>query len=416
MGTTAGMVSPAGPVRSAVGRFGIYGGRYVPETLMAALEELEHAYCEAKEDVAFQAELSDLLKNYCGRPTPLYFAKRLTEQCGGAKIYLKREDLLHTGAHKINNALGQGLLARRMGKHRIIAETGAGQHGVATATVCALLGMECVVYMGEEDMRRQELNVYRMRLLGAEVRGVSGGSATLKDAINEAMRDWVTNVRTTYYVLGSALGAHPYPTMVRDFHRVISREAKVQMLEQEGRLPTAVIACVGGGSNAIGAFYEFLEDKNVDLIGVEAGGRGPKLGEHAARFQKNGGGVPGVLQGTYSYVLQDEAGQVSLTHSVSAGLDYASVGPEHAMLHDSGRATYVSCSDDAALKATVTLSRTEGIVPALESAHAVAEAIRLAPTMTKEAVLMVNLSGRGDKDMGILAKELRLAGASEVKA
>jgi tryptophan synthase beta chain len=396
---------------AVAGRFGAYGGRYVPETLMAALEELEHAYAVAKEDPAFQAELDDLLRNYCGRPTPLYFAKRLTEQCGGAKIYLKREDLLHTGAHKINNALGQGLLARRMGKKRIIAETGAGQHGVATATVCALLGMECVVYMGEEDMRRQELNVYRMRLLGAEVRGVSGGSATLKDAINEAMRDWVTNVRTTYYVLGSALGAHPYPTMVRDFHRVIGREAKVQMLEREGRLPTAIIACVGGGSNAIGAFYEFLGDENVDLIGVEAGGRGPALGEHAARFQKVGGGVPGVLQGTYSYVLQDEAGQVSGTHSVSAGLDYASVGPEHAMLHDSGRATYVSCSDDAALKATVTLSRTEGILPALESAHAVAEAIRLAPTMTKTAVLMVNLSGRGDKDMGILAKELDLKGA-----
>ncbi|HEX3374128.1 MAG TPA: tryptophan synthase subunit beta [Edaphobacter sp.] len=396
---------------AVVGRFGAYGGRYVPETLMAALEELEHAYNDAKEDAAFQAELDDLLRNYCGRPTPLYFAKRLTEQCGGAKIYLKREDLLHTGAHKINNALGQGLLARRMGKKRIIAETGAGQHGVATATVCALLGMECVVYMGEEDMRRQELNVYRMRLLGAEVRGVSGGSATLKDAINEAMRDWVTNVRTTYYVLGSALGAHPYPTMVRDFHRVIGREAKAQMLEREGRLPTAIIACVGGGSNAIGAFYEFLGDENVDLIGVEAGGRGPALGEHAARFQKVGGGVPGVLQGTYSYVLQDEAGQVSTTHSVSAGLDYASVGPEHAMLHDSGRATYVACSDDAALKATVTLSRTEGIVPALESAHAVAEAIRLAPTMTKTAVLMVNLSGRGDKDMGILARELKLSGA-----
>jgi tryptophan synthase beta chain len=378
---------------------------------MAALEELEQAYAAAKEDAEFQAELNDLLKNYCGRPTPLYFAKRLTESLGGAKIYLKREDLLHTGAHKINNALGQGLLARRMGKKRIIAETGAGQHGVATATVCALLGLECVVYMGEEDMRRQELNVYRMRLLGAEVRGVGAGSATLKDAINEAMRDWVTNVRTTYYVLGSALGAHPYPTMVRDFHRVISREAKAQVMEQEGRLPTAVIACVGGGSNAIGAFYEFLEDENVQLIGVEAGGRGPTLGEHAARFQKAGGGVPGVLQGTYSYVLQDEAGQVSLTHSVSAGLDYASVGPEHAMLHDSGRATYVSCSDDAALKATVTLSRTEGILPALESAHAVAEAIRLAPTMTKEAVLMVNLSGRGDKDMGILAKELDLKGA-----
>jgi tryptophan synthase beta chain len=413
MTTTAAMVNPAGPVRPAVGRFGVYGGRYVPETLMAALEELEHAYDEARTDSAFQAELDDLLHNYCGRPTPLYFAKRLTEQCGGAKIYLKREDLLHTGAHKINNALGQGLLARRMGKKRIIAETGAGQHGVATATVCALFGLECVIYMGEEDMRRQELNVYRMRLLGAEVRGVSGGSATLKDAINEAMRDWVTNVRTTYYILGSALGAHPYPTMVRDFHRVIGREAKVQMLEREGRLPTAIIACVGGGSNAIGAFYEFLPDANVDLIGVEAGGRGTALGEHAARFQKVGGGVPGVLQGTYSYVLQDEAGQVSSTHSVSAGLDYASVGPEHAMLHDSGRATYVSCSDDAALKATVTLSRTEGILPALESAHAVAEAIRLAPTMTKSAVLMVNLSGRGDKDMGILARELDLKGAGQ---
>jgi tryptophan synthase beta chain len=396
---------------AVAGRFGAYGGRYVPETLMAALEELEHAYALAKEDPAFEAELDDLLHNYCGRPTPLYFAKRLTEQCGGAKIYLKREDLLHTGAHKINNALGQGLLARRMGKQRIIAETGAGQHGVATATVCALFGLECVIYMGEEDMRRQELNVYRMRLLGAEVRGVSGGSATLKDAINEAMRDWVTNVRTTYYVLGSALGAHPYPTMVRDFHRVIGREAKAQMLEREGRLPTAIIACVGGGSNAIGAFYEFLPDENVQLIGVEAGGRGTALGEHAARFQKVGGGVPGVLQGTYSYVLQDEAGQVSGTHSVSAGLDYASVGPEHAMLHDSGRASYVSCSDDAALKATVTLSRTEGILPALESAHAVAEAIRLAPTMTKTAVLMVNLSGRGDKDMGILARELDLKGA-----
>jgi tryptophan synthase beta chain len=404
-------MSATASTATVAGRFGAYGGRYVPETLMAALEELEYAYAAAKEDPAFQAELGDLLHNYCGRPTPLYFAKRLTEQCGGAKIYLKREDLLHTGAHKINNALGQGLLARRMGKKRIIAETGAGQHGVATATVCALFGLECVIYMGEEDMRRQELNVYRMRLLGAEVRGVSGGSATLKDAINEAMRDWVTNVRTTYYILGSALGAHPYPTMVRDFHRVIGREAKQQMMEQEGRLPTAIIACVGGGSNAIGAFYEFLQDENVQLIGVEAGGRGTALGEHAARFQKVGGGVPGVLQGTYSYVLQDENGQVSTTHSVSAGLDYASVGPEHAMLHDSGRATYVSCSDDAALKATVTLSRTEGIVPALESAHAVAEAIRLAPTMTKTAVLMVNLSGRGDKDMGILARELDLKGA-----
>jgi tryptophan synthase beta chain len=411
MSATAAMVNPAGPVRSAAGRFGIYGGRYVPETLMAALEELEAAYAEAQKDEAFQAELDDLLKNYCGRPTPLYFAKRLTEHCGGAKIYLKREDLLHTGAHKINNALGQGLLARRMGKKRIIAETGAGQHGVATATVCALFGMECVIYMGEEDMRRQELNVYRMRLLGAEVRGVSAGSATLKDAISEAMRDWVTNVRTTYYILGSALGAHPYPTMVRDFHRVISKEAKRQVMEQEGKLPTAIVACVGGGSNAIGAFYEFLPDANVQLIGVEAGGRGTALGEHAARFQKIGGGVPGVLQGTYSYVLQDDAGQIALTHSVSAGLDYASVGPEHAMLHDSGRATYVSCTDDAALKAVVTLAKTEGILPALESAHAVAEAIRLAPTMAKTDVLMVNLSGRGDKDMGILARELDLKGA-----
>jgi tryptophan synthase beta chain len=397
--------------RTVAGRFGVYGGRYVPETLMAALEELEHAYALAQKDPGFQAELDDLLHNYCGRPTPLYLAKRLTEQMGGAKIYLKREDLLHTGAHKINNALGQGLLARRMGKQRIIAETGAGQHGVATATVCALFGLECVIYMGEEDMRRQELNVYRMRLLGAEVKGVAGGSATLKDAINEAMRDWVTNVRTTYYILGSALGAHPYPTMVRDFHRVIGREARAQMLEREGKLPTAIIACVGGGSNAIGAFYEFLPDANVQLIGVEAGGRGTGLGEHAARFQKVGGGTPGVLQGTYSYVLQDDAGQISSTHSVSAGLDYASVGPEHAMLHDSGRASYVSCSDADALKATVTLSRTEGILPALESAHAVAEAIRLAPTMAKTDVLMVNLSGRGDKDMGILARELDLKGA-----
>jgi tryptophan synthase beta chain len=407
MSANATMNLPA----AVAGRFGAYGGRYVPETLMAALEELEQAYALAQNDQGFQTELNDLLHNYCGRPTPLYLAKRLTEQMGGAKIYLKREDLLHTGAHKINNALGQGLLARRMGKQRIIAETGAGQHGVATATVCALFGLECVIYMGDEDMRRQELNVYRMRLLGAEVRGVSGGSATLKDAINEAMRDWVTNVRTTYYILGSALGAHPYPTMVRDFHRVIGREARTQMFEREGKLPTAIIACVGGGSNAIGAFYEFLPDADVQLIGVEAGGRGTGLGQHAARFQKVGGGTPGVLQGTYSYVLQDEAGQISSTHSVSAGLDYASVGPEHAMLHDSGRASYVSCSDEAALNATVTLSRTEGILPALESAHAVAEAIRLAPTMAKADVLMVNLSGRGDKDMGILAHELDLKGA-----
>jgi len=390
------------------GRFGAYGGRYVPETLMAALQELEQAYAEAKEDAVFQAELADLLKNYCGRPTPLYYAKRLSEQAGGAKIYLKREDLLHTGAHKINNALGQGMLARRMGKQRIIAETGAGQHGVATATVCALFGMECVIYMGEEDMRRQELNVYRMRLLGAEVRGVASGSATLKDAINEAMRDWVTNVRTTFYILGSALGSHPYPTMVRDFHRVISIEARRQFLEQEGKLPDVVVACVGGGSNAIGAFYEFLPDENVRLIGVEAGGRGSALGEHAARFK---GGLPGVLQGTYSYVLQNDAGQVAATHSVSAGLDYASVGPEHAMLHDSKRAEYTSATDDEALDATKVLSRTEGILPALESAHAVAEALKLAPTLPKTASIMVNLSGRGDKDMGIISRELDLKGA-----
>ena len=408
----ATMVTSAVDVAQAVkGRFGAYGGRYVPETLMAALEELEAAYEKADADPAFHAELDGLLHHYCGRPTPLYFAKRLTEQLGGAKIYLKREDLLHTGAHKINNALGQGLLARRMGKQRIIAETGAGQHGVATATVCALLGLDCVIYMGEEDMRRQELNVYRMRLLGAEVRGVNSGSATLKDAINEAMRDWVTNVRTTYYILGSALGAHPYPTMVRNFHRVISIEARRQFLEEVGRLPDTVVACVGGGSNAIGAFYEFLPDTNVRLIGVEAGGRGTGLGEHAARFQKQGGGLPGVLQGTYSYVLQDDAGQVSGTHSVSAGLDYASVGPEHANLHDTGRATYVSCSDEEALKATVALSRTEGILSALESAHAVSEAMRIAKGMGKDEIIMVNLSGRGDKDMGILARELNLGGA-----
>src|ERR1700758_3759519 len=390
------------------GRFGPYGGRYVPETLVAALDELDHAYAEAKTDPAFLARLDSLLRDYAGRPTPLYFAARLTEKLGGAKIYLKREDLLHTGAHKINNCIGQGLLAERMGKHRIIAETGAGQHGVATATVCALLGMECVVYMGEEDMRRQELNVYRMRLLGAEVRGVNSGSKTLKDAINEAMRDWVTNVRTTHYLLGSVLGAHPYPAMVRDFHRVISREARQQIQEKEGRLPTAIIACVGGGSNAIGAFYEFIPDKNVRLIGVEAGGRGEKLGEHAARFQ---GGMPGVLQGTYSYVLQDDAGQIALTHSVSAGLDYASVGPEHAALHDSGRAEYVSATDDEALAATVKLARTEGILPALESAHAVAECIRIAPAMAPHEILIVNLSGRGDKDMGIFSRELNLKGA-----
>ena len=401
----ASIISPSTPSDYRPGRFGVYGGRYVPETLMAALLELEHAYDTAKADPAFQAELTSLLTDYAGRPTPLYFCKRLTEQLGGAKIYLKREDLLHTGAHKINNALGQGLLARRMGKQRIIAETGAGQHGVATATVCALLGIECVIYMGDVDMERQELNVLRMRLLGAEVRGVSSGSKTLKDAISEAMRDWVTNVRTTYYLLGSALGAHPYPTMVRDFQRIIGIELKRQILEKEGRLPSAIIACVGGGSNAIGAFYEFIPNGEVRLIGVEAGGRGTALGDHAARFQ---GGAPGVLQGTYSYVLQDEDGQIALTHSVSAGLDYASIGPEHAALHDSGRAEYVSCDDATALDAVVMLARTEGILPALESAHAVAAALRVAPTLPARDILVVNLSGRGDKDMGILARELKL--------
>jgi tryptophan synthase beta chain len=375
---------------------------------MAALTELEHAYAEARADAKFEAELDDLLHNFAGRPTPLYFAKRLTESLGGAKIYLKREDLLHTGAHKINNALGQGLLAKRMGKRRIIAETGAGQHGVATATVCALLGLECIIYMGEEDMRRQELNVLRMRLLGSEVRGVTSGSKTLKDAVNEALRDWVTNVRDTYYILGSALGPHPYPTMVRDFNRVIGIEMREQILEKEGRLPTAIVACVGGGSNAIGAFHQFLGDRSVRLIGVEAGGRGKTLGDHAARFE---GGVPGVLQGTYSYVLQDEDGQVSLTHSVSAGLDYASVGPEHASLHDCGRAEYVSADDAHVLEAVVKLARVEGILPALESAHAVAECMRIAPRMAAHDILVVNLSGRGDKDMGILARELNIQGA-----
>jgi len=404
----ASIILPAVPSESRAGRFGVYGGRYVPETLMAALVELEQEYEKAKADPVFQDELTDLLKNYAGRPTPLYYCKRLTEELGGAKIYLKREDLLHTGAHKINNALGQALLAKRMGKKRVIAETGAGQHGVATATVCALLGMECVVYMGEVDMARQELNVLRMRLLGAEVRPVHAGARTLKEAISEAMRDWVTNVRTTFYILGTAFGAHPYPTMVRDFQRIISIEMKQQILALEGRLPTAVIACVGGGSNAIGAFYEFISDREVRLIGVEAGGNGTALGQHAARFR---GGVPGVLQGAYSYVLQDENGQIALTHSVSAGLDYASVGPEHAALHDSKRAEYVVADDAATLDAVVKLARTEGILPALESAHAVAEALRLAPTLSSHDILVVNLSGRGDKDMGILARELKIQGA-----
>src|SRR6266700_2160787 len=387
------------------GRFGPWGGRYVPETLMAALDELEGEYERAKRDPKFRARLDGLLKTYAGRPTALSFARRLTEKLGGARIYLKREDLLHTGAHKINNCLGQALLVERMGKHRVIAETGAGQHGVATATVCALFGFECVVYMGAEDMRRQELNVFRMRLLGAEVRRVDSGSRTLKDAINDAIRDWVTNVCTTHYLLGSVLGAHPYPTMVRDFHKVIGRETRRQILRAEGKLPNAIIACVGGGSNSIGIFHDFLKDKKVQLIGVEAGGRGDRLGEHAARFC---GGSPGVLQGTYSYVLQDDAGQISTTHSISAGLDYPSIGPEHAWLHDTSRAEYVPASDAEALEATTLLARTEGIIPALESAHAISELIKRAPTMRKTDVVVVNVSGRGDKDIGILRENLEL--------
>jgi tryptophan synthase beta chain len=387
------------------GRFGVYGGRYVPETLMSALDELERAYEKAKRDRKFQSRLDQLLRTYAGRPTPLSFARRLTEKLGGAKIYLKREDLLHTGAHKINNCLGQALLAERMGKRRIIAETGAGQHGVATATVCALFGFECVVYMGTEDMQRQELNVFRMRLLGAEVRGVESGSRTLKDAINEAMRDWVTNVRTTHYLLGSVLGAHPYPTMVRDFQKVIGLEARAQILKAEGRLPNAVIACVGGGSNSIGIFHHFIKEKQVKLIGVEAGGRSELLGDHAAHFR---GGSPGVLQGTFSYVLQDDAGQIANTHSVSAGLDYPSIGPEHAWLKDTGRAEYVPASDEEALEGCTLLARTEGIIPALESAHAIAEVTKRVPKMKKSEIVIVNVSGRGDKDIGILRKNLKL--------
>lgn len=392
----------------AGGHFGPYGGRYVPEVLMAPIEELERAYLAARQDPAFQAELDALLRSYAGRPTALYHARRLSESLGGARIWFKREDLLHTGAHKINNALGQALLARRMGKRRIIAETGAGQHGVATATVCALMGFECVVYMGEEDMRRQRLNVFRMRMLGATVEAVTAGSRTLKDAISEAMRDWVTNVGNTYYLLGSALGSHPYPIMVRDFQKIIGEEARAQILEAEGRLPDVIFACVGGGSNAIGIFYPFVADESVRLIGVEAGGRGTELGEHAARFR---GGSPGVLQGSYSYLLQDGDGQIALTHSVSAGLDYALVGPEHAWLHDNHRAEYTAVGDDEALEAARLLSRTEGLIPALESAHAVAEAIRRAPE-ARGQVFLVNLSGRGDKDIDIYRehfKEMDLA-------
>ena len=385
------------------GYWGEYGGRFVPETLVAPLDELTAGYFTVRDDPDFQAEFRDLLLNYVGRPSPLYYAKRLSETLGGAKIYLKREDLNHTGAHKINNCIGQILLARRMGKQRIIAETGAGQHGVATATVCALFGLECVVYMGTEDMRRQEVNVFRMRLLGAEVRGVDSGSRTLKDAINEALRDWVTNVDTTYYLLGSALGPHPYPLMVRDFQSVIGREAREQIIEKEDRLPDVLVACVGGGSNSIGLFHPFLSD-NVRMIGVEAGGRGETLGEHAARFMT--GGNVGVLQGTKSYLLQNDDGQIALTHSVSAGLDYASIGPEHAFLHDMSRVEYASANDEEALAAFKTLSETEGIIPALESSHAIAHAIKIAPEMGRDQIMIVNLSGRGDKDINTVQEEL----------
>ena len=381
------------------GRFGIYGGQFVPETLMYPLEALEAAYTSAQQDPQFHAQLDELLQDYSGRPTPLYFAARLTQTWGGPKIYLKREDLNHTGAHKINNCLGQGLLAVRMGKKRVIAETGAGQHGVATATVCALLGLECDIYMGEEDIRRQELNVFRMKLLGARVIPVAAGSRTLKDAINESMRDWVTNVRTTYYMLGSVLGPHPYPRMVRDFQSVIGRELRVQILEREGRLPDVLIACVGGGSNSIGLFYDFVADSHVQMIGVEAGGRGTNLGDHAARFA---GGRPGVLHGTFSYILQDDNGQVVPTHSVSAGLDYPAVGPEHATLHDSGRVTYTAISDDDALDAFAELCRLEGIIPALESAHAIAQAKKL--RLAADNIVVINLSGRGDKDVNEVAR------------
>jgi len=387
----------------AHGRFGPFGGRFVPETLMPALEELEQAYESARRDPTFQAELDRLLREYVGRPTPLYFARRLTEHAGGARIYLKREDLCHTGAHKVNNALGQALLALRMGKRRIIAETGAGQHGVATATACAMLGLECVVYMGTEDMRRQALNVFRMRLLGAEVRGVDAGSRTMKDAINEAIRDWVTNVRTTHYLLGSAVGPHPYPRIVRDFQSVIGREARAQVLEREGRLPDYVVACVGGGSNAIGLFHPFLADEGVRLVGVEAGGEGLETGRHSASLTA---GSPGVLHGALSYLLQDEWGQVRETHSISAGLDYPGVGPEHAFLKETGRAEYTAVTDREALEAFTLLARLEGILPALEPAHALAYAVRLAGTLPPDAIVLVGLSGRGDKDVEVVANAL----------
>jgi tryptophan synthase beta chain len=385
------------------GYFGSFGGRFVPETLMHALEELEEEYQKIKEDPSFWQEFEYYLREFAGRPTPLYFAKNLTEYAGGAKIYIKREDLLHTGAHKINNTLGQALLAKRMGKNRIIAETGAGQHGVATATACALLGLECVVYMGEEDAQRQRLNVFRMRLLGAEVRVVKSGSRTLKDAINEALRDWVANVETTHYIIGSVVGPHPFPMMVRDFQSVIGKEAKGQILEKEGKLPKAVVACVGGGSNAMGIFYPFVEDKEVKLVGVEAGGLGLETGKHSASI--NAGQV-GILHGMKSFFLQDEEGQILTTHSISAGLDYPGVGPEHAYLFESGRAEYVYATDQEALEGFKLLSRLEGIIPALEPAHAVLKVVEIAGKLSKEGIVIFNLSGRGDKDMETVMKHL----------
>ncbi|HVR34617.1 MAG TPA: tryptophan synthase subunit beta [Methylomirabilota bacterium] len=393
------------PLPDSQGHFGPYGGRYVPETLMHPLQELEAEYFRAQQDPEFQRELDYYLRDFCGRPTPLYLAERLTRQLGGAKIYLKREDLLHTGAHKINNAIGQILLARRMGKRRIIAETGAGQHGVATATVAAMFGLQCVIYMGEVDCERQALNVFRMKMLGADVVPVKAGQRTLKEAVNEAMRDWVTHVRTTHYILGTAYGAHPYPIIVRNFQRIIGDEARRQILEKESRLPDLLVACVGGGSNSIGLFYPFLGDAKVRMVGVEAGGEGIQPGRHAARFQ---GGSLGVLQGTRSYVLQDENGQIQLTHSVSAGLDYAAVGPEHAWLRDQSRVEYTSATDAEALDAFMKLARLEGIIPALESSHAIAEVIKRAPGMPAGQIILVNLSGRGDKDVSQVADKVKL--------
>ncbi len=397
------MTHPSVSLPDTHGRFGPYGGQYVPETLMAALAELQAAYDESRQDATFQAELDSLFRHYVGRPTPLYFARRLSERLGGARTYLKREDLAHTGAHKINNAIGQALLVRRMDKPRVVAETGAGQHGVAAATVCAMLGLECVVYMGEEDIRRQALNVFRMKLLGAEVRPVASGSRTLKDAINEAIRDWVTNVRTTHYLPGSVVGPHPYPMIVRDFQSVIGREARRQLLEFENRLPDYAVACVGGGSNAMGLFHPFYADESVRLVGVEAGGRGLPGGQHAAPLSA---GKPGVLHGSMSYLMQDDAGQVLETHSISAGLDYPGVGPEHSFYKDSGRAEYVAVTDNQALEGLTLLCETEGIIPALESAHAIFYAAELAKTLSPEQIILICLSGRGDKDMEIVAEAL----------